>query len=330
MECGYRQTPSNREDISVFYKAGADFTIVIPFINYDTSSSLTKEQYQHMIRQIADHYSKSGTGKIAMLTLIITERIDEAKQLLEVSSGWIIDKSTNRLIQYENQPDHFFELKPVLLSVLDREDSIPIPKPRRKKGIILANYSPINAIIIAINVLVFIFLEIIGSTEDIGFMVKYGALYAPLVAKYGQYYRLITCTFLHFGLAHLASNMLVLFFLGDNVERAVGKIKYLIIYLGSGLVGSICSFAYSYMVSGNIVSVGASGAIFGIIGALFYIVLKNRGRIEDMTAGRVGLLIIYSLYTGIQNSNIDNFAHIGGLFAGFLLSVILYRKKQIN
>ena len=134
--------------------------------------------------------------------------------------------------------------------------------------------------------------------------------------------------FMHFGISHLMNNMVVLFLLGDNVERAVGRWKYLVIYLMSGMAGSILSYAHAILTGDYAVSAGASGAIFGVIGALFYIVAVNKGRLEDMTTRKLGLLIVISLYHGFTGSGVDNYAHIGGLAAGALLAAVLYRKKE--
>ena len=89
----------------------------------------------------------------------------------------------------------------------------------------------VNIALAAVNVLVFLYLEAIGSTEDGVFMVKHGAVFAPFVILGGEYYRLFTAMFLHFGVSHLANNMLVLLVLGEKMERALGHIKYLIFTL---------------------------------------------------------------------------------------------------
>ena len=89
----------------------------------------------------------------------------------------------------------------------------------------------VNIGLIAVNVIYFLYLEMNGSTEDTQFMVSHGAMYAPLVIERGEYYRLITSTFMHFGINHIMNNMLILFILGDNLERALGHIKYLLFYL---------------------------------------------------------------------------------------------------
>ncbi|MDY5647685.1 MAG: rhomboid family intramembrane serine protease [Lachnospiraceae bacterium] len=182
--------------------------------------------------------------------------------------------------------------------------------------------------IIVINVVVFCVLELFGSTEDAEYMALHGAAYTPWIYQYQEYYRLFTCMFMHFGISHLMNNMVVLFLLGDNVERAVGRWKYLVIYLMSGMAGSILSYAHAILTGDYAVSAGASGAIFGVIGALFYIVAVNKGRLEDMTTRKLGLLIVISLYHGFTGSGVDNYAHIGGLAAGALLAAVLYRKKE--
>lgn len=133
---------------------------------------------------------------------------------------------------------------------------------------------------------------------------------------------------MHFGINHLVNNMLVLFFLGDNLERAVGHWRYLIIYLLSGLGAGSLS-VYMMIRSGDYaVSAGASGAIFGMVGALLYIVIRNRGRLENVTTKRLGFMILLSLYLGFTSSGVDNMAHVGGLISGFLLAVLLYHKKK--
>lgn len=127
----------------------------------------------------------------------------------------------------------------------------------------------INGAIIVINILYFLYLEVAGSSLNNYFMIKSGALYAPAVMKGNEYYRLLTSVFMHFGVNHLLNNMLVLFVLGDNLERALGHVKYLIFYLLCGLGANIISLMTNMGEQGYyVVSAGASGAIFGVVGGL--------------------------------------------------------------
>ena len=186
----------------------------------------------------------------------------------------------------------------------------------------------VNTAIIIINVLCFLYLELQGSTENAGFMLAHGAMFAPLVVDHGQYYRLVTSVFMHFGVSHLRNNMLVLFVLGDNLERALGHVKYLIFYLLCGVGANLVSMTVNLMTGSLSVGAGASGAIFGVVGGLVYAVGVNRGRLEDLTSRQLGVMILLTLYHGFTSMNIDNAAHIGGLAAGILLGILLYRKPR--
>lgn len=186
----------------------------------------------------------------------------------------------------------------------------------------------VNTAIIIMNVLCFLYLELQGPTENAGFMLAHGAMFAPLVVDHGQYYRLVTSVFMHFGVSHLLNNMLVLFVLGDNLERALGHVKYLIFYLFCGIGANLVSMTVNIMTGSLAVGAGASGAIFGVVGGLVYAVGINRGRLEDLTSRQLGIMILLTLYHGFTSMNIDNSAHIGGLVIGVLLGILLYRKPR--
>ena len=102
----------------------------------------------------------------------------------------------------------------------------------------LKTRKPMNLFMVGSNILVFIVLSFMGDTENVKFMMGHGACYPPLVTEYHEYYRIVTCMFLHFGLQHLINNMLVLVFLGDALEQITGKIRYLMIYMGGGIAGN--------------------------------------------------------------------------------------------
>ena len=184
-----------------------------------------------------------------------------------------------------------------------------------------------TVIIIVINVAVFLILSAMGDTEDAVFMMNHGGMYEPLIVQEHEYYRLFTSMFLHFGMSHLLNNMVLLGALGWNLELETGKIKFLIIYLVSGLGGNLLSLYYdqSLPLGERAVSAGASGAIFGLMGALLYVVIANRGRLGRLSGRGMLFMIALSLYYGLTSTGVDNWAHIGGLVCGFILSVILYR-----
>ena len=187
-----------------------------------------------------------------------------------------------------------------------------------------------NLLMVMINIVVFIVLEIMGSTTDTLFMVRHGAMYEPLVTQQGEYYRLFTCMFLHFGITHLMNNMVMLGALGWNLELEIGKLRFIIIYFLSGIGGNILSLIAAISAGESAVSAGASGAVFGLMGALLYVVIANRGRLGQLSGRGMIFMVVLSLYFGLTSSGVDNMAHIGGLICGFIFAVILYRPKKIH
>lgn len=343
----YGKIPSNVSEITLYASYMRGSVQAVQIMDYRETELLTKEQYDLVKRRAREFFNNGGYETVHLLTIILTNEVQEARKfVLDDKFCWIVDTSVNKLVENENQPADFYGLRSIVESACalseERSDAtyskVPLTETEllrsgpftNKKSIFERNYAPVNISLIIINIAVFIYLSIVGSTLDLEFMLKYGAMYVPYIMKYNEYNRFFTCMFLHFGIQHLAGNMVALFFLGDNVERAVGKIRYLIIYIGSGLLGSAGSFMFAYLFNWNIVSAGASGAVFGIIGALLWIVICNKGRLEDITTFKVCLLIFYALYSGVTGQNIDNAAHIAGLLGGFILAVILYERKRIN
>lgn len=181
--------------------------------------------------------------------------------------------------------------------------------------------------LVVVNLLVYVVMELIGNTEDTSFMMQAGAVWPPYIEK-GQYWRLLTATFMHFGFEHILNNMLILACAGPILENALGHLKYVILYLLAGVGGSLLSYLQMVYSGEYAVAAGASGAIFGIIGALLWIVIRHKGRYETLTGKGLLFMIVISLYYGISSGDVDNWGHIGGLVMGFLIGIILYRKPR--
>lgn len=158
-------------------------------------------------------------------------------------------------------------------------------------------------------------------------LLAWGANSAASVVEDRQYWRLLTATFLHGGFLHLALNMLGLWQGGVQLNRLHGNFQFLLIYLASALTGSALSLHFSAQQS---VSVGASGAVFGVLGALLVAVHQHRGQIPGVTSKNVmtsqGVFLAYALVQGFSKQGIDNAAHVGGLMAGCVLAWVLTEK----
>ena len=182
---------------------------------------------------------------------------------------------------------------------------------------------PVTVALAAANVLVWIVLAIQGDTESSRFMFAHGAMWPESVLS-GEYYRLFTATFLHFGPVHLLNNMLMLVVLGHEVEIPVGHVRFLICYLLSGLSGSLLSFFNMMRTGEYALACGASGAIFGIMGMMLVVIVVHKGRYERYTVRRLLVMIALSLYFGFTSGSVDNAGHVGGLVGGFVLCFLIY------
>lgn len=144
-----------------------------------------------------------------------------------------------------------------------------------------------------------------------------------------DYWRIVTAMFLHSGTNHLFSNMIILFFVGAIIEKEIGHIKFALLYLLSGICGNLLSLLSKVMTVDSY-SIGASGAVFGLDGALLAMVLFWDRKLLQVTPVRVVAMIFLSIYGGFASENIDNAAHVGGLAAGFLLGCIFCLLERIK
>jgi membrane associated rhomboid family serine protease len=178
--------------------------------------------------------------------------------------------------------------------------------------------APATYVLIAINVIVFLAEIASGSGglgEQRGSMIADLALFGPSVAD-GEWYRLVTSGFLHASIIHIGFNMLILFLLGRLLEPALGTPRFLVLYFASLLAGSLGAL----VLEPNAVTVGASGAVFGLAGATFVIA---RGRGMDALAGEIGFLIAFNLLFSFVSPRISLGGHLGGLIGGVLCALVI-------
>ena len=193
-------------------------------------------------------------------------------------------------------------------------------------------------VILALNIILFVLLSIFSSNgiinavlngASIDTLIFFGAKYNDFIVR-GQYWRLLTPIFLHIGIVHLLFNEYALAIFGREVENLFGTVRFAAIYLLTGMFGSLASLTFTIAVSA-----GASGAIFGIIGAMMAFLLRNREMLGERGRQHFRTLLIMiglNLFLGVTVPGIDNFGHMGGLFSGIILGAILsptYMIRQI-
>lgn len=172
-------------------------------------------------------------------------------------------------------------------------------------------------VFLSINILMFFLLEQYGSSLNTQTLIDFGAKFNPAILE-GEWWRIVTSMFLHIGFVHLFMNMVALYYLGSAVEKLFGTTRFAIIYLLAGISGGLASFAFNTQVSA-----GASGAIFGLFGALLYFGVLNKRLFFRTMGWNLLFILALNIAFGIMMPQIDNGAHIGGLLGGFLASAVV-------
>ena len=186
-------------------------------------------------------------------------------------------------------------------------------------------------ILIALNIILYISALNSGGNKDLNSLDSLGAL-IPQKVLLGEWWRIINANFLHFGFLHLSTNMLSLWFLGRLVESNLGQGRYLLVYLISG-IGSMlsCTYVYSQLGNNNIVLIGASSAIMGLVGTILVIAfrtwLNQKNRLNAKRFGTVLLVISLQFILDGIIPQISFYSHFFGLIIGSLVSVIVLLSK---
>lgn len=193
----------------------------------------------------------------------------------------------------------------------------------------------VTIVLVVINVLVYlccIYAEKIpyGETTLADMIYDVGSMNTERILSNGEYYRSLTSMFLHGSISHIVSNMIFLIALGEMIERAISHARFVLLYFLSGIGGNIFSMINVVLSQDYYTAIGASGAIFGLIGAMLVLVVLNDGHYEGISIKRMVLAIAYMVYSGMQSEGIDNAAHFGGLVFGVLIMTAMYLIETIR
>lgn len=216
----------------------------------------------------------------------------------------IFPEIKNDIIESSDDMDFFINVTQDINETTEKKNKL-FEKLFKKKTII------VTYVLIAINLLVYL-LQVSGIINTFEFATSGAALRA------NRFFVVITAAFLHSDIIHLACNMYSLYIIGTQIETVLGKIKFLIVYFISAIVGSLLSGVLT-----NGASIGASGAIFGLLGALLYFGYHYRLYLGNLITSQIIPVILLNLFLGFMMPGIDNFGHIGGLIGGVLSAMIV-------
>lgn len=312
---GYQKVLTGKTNIRVYCHMETEKCQAVLCGEFPDRMEWTAQQHAQVKESLCRTLMARGMYHLELLTVLITADLSGARTLAEADDHcWVIQPYTRELVLYENQCSDIGGLYAELEQFLSQK-----PSEIRKKAFAFANFPWVSMILVCVNVLVFFACTFTGDL-----LYNKGAFSLENILNAGEWYRIITALFLHVDLNHLFSNMLLLYFAGEIVERYLGHVRFGMLYLAAGVGGNLLSMLYEWF-TGFYSSVGASGAVFGIIGMLLALVLLHHGRLEQITTGRIVLMIVLSVYSGATSTEINNMAHVGGLLTGFLLTLPIQR-----
>lgn len=242
-----------------------------------------------------------------------------------ISLKWLVDTENENIIVKGSQPNDILGIRQAMINAFESDEKISInsyelKQQEKAKDESLVKTAKCNATYVFM-VLNFVF-WIIMYTQWGENIVNSMSLDKSMVSE-GQVYRLFTYMFTHGGIEHFVCNTFTLFIIGARLEKYSGSFKFSLLYILSGIIAG-CT---SYLVEPYGVAVGASGAIFGIIGGLIYMIRKIKHNIGGLDYSVAVVFAIIGVFSGFFVPNIDNFAHIGGLISGVILASILRLEK---
>lgn len=302
---GYKCLDKERNNI--YGRMENDVIYVVLLGHFSDLSADAVIKYNDNIKK---NLSEGGRIQVRVLNLFILQDglFDDA--IMDVVNRapnvWLFTDDYGKLYIFENQPEDFDGLHDVL------EKDVAIKKTGIREWA-RRNLGVATTIIVAINVIVYV-ISVINPYLEVNLSDNYF-----YVVEMGQYYRVITSMFVHFGISHLVNNMIVLLIMGPRAERLMGKIVFVISYLLTGIAASICSLYYSDYYT---FSAGASGAICGVFGMLIVYAITHKGNANDLSLRYLVFVSAATILNGFTTTGIDNYAHIGGFISGIVIGTI--------
>lgn len=331
---GFFPLTSKLSEVVVLVKFENNLANVLQIIDYAKELYLDKEQYEEVKNSLRKMFSEKGISETHILSLILAE--DEAKSELLAKDDpfcWqILSEEKELVIGEDKQPD-FYGVKGLLENFLTKykedpeqfavvEEELTQEPSRKEKLKAYLKTAPYLSIVIIFVNLILCFCCIANP----GLFYGKGCVGLLYILK-GELYRLVTAMFLHGSIDHYFSNMLLLYFLGNMLERKVGVIRFGLLYLLTGVIGNLFSCFHEYVSGVRYLSYGASGAVFGLIGMLFYMVIRRDERIKVSMPSMI-FMVIYCIYSSFAGIQVNVAAHLGGLLSGMLLMFVFYPRRK--
>lgn len=324
---GYVALKMPYPQLTEYVREEANSITILQVMDLNSEDMVSREQFL----EIKDKTRNAPGKDVHVMNLVFYNDYETAVSIVKDEyMCWLIDRKSLVINNDEGRVEDFYGLKDELAAWLENTRILLEKKDMKALGDMLMTRqerevqekrrkkkpAPVTVVLVIINCLIYSTYFIVGEAFN-----ESGLMNSELINE-GQIYRFVTAMFLHGGIEHLISNMLLLYLLGEVVENKVGSVKYAIIYLVSGILGNVVSYSYVMLSDKAYVSLGASGAVYGIIGAMLYLVIKKTEGL-NIPIKRMLFMIAYCIYSSFATAHVDYAAHMGGLIFGFIVTALL-------
>jgi rhomboid protease GluP len=330
-ELEYQKIPTDSENVCMYATFQKNSLYLINLIELSHNYVFDKAKYMQYREFTKKQFVTAKTDKVILINLMLVPDIDmiykDVNYTPDVESKfidihWIIDTTFDEFIIPKKQLNNAIGLEKKIKQLVETDTSNMIKIHKRNKAPV------VTAAMIVINIIVWLLLELSGGSTDASTLLKYGALYTPYVTENGEVYRLLTSTYIHIGASHLFFNCVSIYIFGTRLEKYMSWFQYLFIYTFSGIAGGCASMIGSMIFSTQVISAGASGSIYGVIGSILVCSNFSGKSIDGLNGYNMSILFLIGIIYGIVNTNVDILAHVGGFLGGILITIILLMRKK--
>ena len=331
----FQSIPTDIDNVSMFAIYQKSSLYLVNLIVLGKDYVYDRKRYEHYRNTTKAQFGKVKSDKVILLNIIIVDdpsvvygHINYTPNLEEVfvDIHWIIDAKEKQLVIPNKQVKSVLGLEKSIKELITTGTQKFYQLTKKRKA------SYVSLILILVNVVIWVILEYNGGSNNVETLLRFGAINADLIQSTGQYWRLLSSVFLHIGFAHLAYNVFALYIFGSRLEKYINVGQYLFIYIFAGFVGGLVSYAGSLLMNTNTIAAGASGAIYGLLGAILILSKASGQSIDGLNAYMMWLIFIFGIVFSVISPSVDVFAHIGGFIGGLLASspIVIMGKRQLG
>lgn len=331
IEREFQSIPTDSETVMMYATYQKSCLYLINLIELGNGYLFDFDKYMHYKALTRTQFKDIHSDRVVLLNIIL---IDDPKRIYDelnvepeleedfIDINWIINKTEETLVIPDKQINSVIHLEKDLEALLGDEHV-------ERLKLIKKNRLPVlTGIFILINLCIWLLMEAYGGSYSSETLLKFGAIYAPLIINKNEYWRLFTANFIHIGATHLFFNCFSLYIFGSRLEKYLTRLQFIIVYICSGLFGAGFSLTSHLVTHTFSITAGASGAIYGLIGSIIVCSRLTGKSVDGLNDYIMVIFFIMGMAISLISPNVDSIAHAGGFIGGILFTFVVLKRAK--